>query len=1261
MTIQERVSAWGAFNPGAVSLAEILRQRATQTPRDLGYTFVDEHGRRELTWAMLDRWSSAVASQLSQHCVAGDRALLLFPSGPEFLAGLLGCFQVRVIAVPTALPDLSRRERALARLRSILTSAEPTVLLTLPSVADLLTEVEGLPEVVTVATPPDSALEDDPGAEGREEDAVPTHFQGPLPDDPAILQFTSGSTRSPRGVIVTHANLIANSRAIRRSLGYTDRSRPLTWVPHFHDEGLVHGLLQPLYSGVPSVRLDPLDVVRRPAAWLRSIDEAGATHSGGPNFIYALTAARVRDEDCEGLDLSRWEVAYNAAEPIRAETLRAFAKRFARYGFSERSFYAGYGLAEATLVVTAGTPGEGPAEVTVSAKDLESGLARAVEDPSERTVDLIGSGTPLLDTEVRILDSESGASLPPGGIGEIVVIGPGVTDGYWCEPQATDETFVVLDGVRALKTGDLGFVKGEELFVTGRIKDLLVIRGRNLYPQDLELTAERSHLALRPGCGAAFSVDGRHGEQVVVIQEVRESDDRDWEEVVYALRRAVSEEHQVALAAVVLISSRSLPKTTSGKVQRQRARQLFLRGRLSEVYRWTEALEVEALEVEVESEQRAGAFSVEPIRSLDRTQPLAASSEEVVEDLLGWLDDWGARRYDGDLADERRGLSPHTVLEVGNRGLLGLTTARRYGGLGVSLSDSLPLFERLGALDLTLASFVIGHNLLGCRPIERFATQDTRERYLPSLASGRALAAFALTEDGAGSDPRSIAAAATEIEAGWSLRGEKIWSGSAAWSTVINVFARVEGSGDGSRGLSAFSIPTDSAGVRLGEEARTLGLRGMMQSRIHFDDVEVDRSSLLGTVGEGFDVAQDAFVPSRIAVAAVARGALSATATIAGKYASERKLGGRRLIDFPMTRRRLIDLLASIDTLGALGCLAANAEERRSAGMIELSCACKLLGAELLWEGVDGALQLLGGRGYMAESGLPQRLRDARVFRIFEGPSEVMASHLGARLLASRSGMTELIEALLPRGDRSAELAARAVGPLVQWADRSSIPGRGGASGRESSVVEIGYAVAWALAAAATESSDDVEGSTREWCWQAFDRAIERADRHENDPASVDEIEQRLERVNTLGREDRARETLLSGVVPNGAGSDSQLAAADEREAHPVPVEAVASAEGESEGREGHRELEKWLCDWVAKTLGVERSMMEPTLPFSSVGLDSVTAAFVTSELETKLGRPLPPDVAWTYPSVRELTEFLLSEGEVSLRLDKPGSIRPAL
>ncbi|HWS53774.1 MAG TPA: AMP-binding protein, partial [Pyrinomonadaceae bacterium] len=564
------------------TLTELLRRRALQEPGRTGYTFLADGEGAEvtLTYGELDARARSVAALLQELKAGGGRVLLLYPSGLEYVAAFFGCLYAGAAAVPAYPPKLNRH---LSRVRAVVSDARAEVALTtaavLARVGRLFEQAPDLRRLRWLTT-------DDLDAARADEWREPRAAGGDL----AFLQYTSGSTSTAKGVMVTHDNLLRNERMIESAFGQTPASITVGWLPLYHDMGLIGNVLQPLYTGTPCVLMSPTSFLQRPARWLSAITRYRATTSGGPNFAYDLCAERIGPEERRLLDLSSWDVAYNGSEPVRADTLERFARAFAPCGFRPEAFLPCYGLAEATLLVSGKKRAGGAVLKTFEAGALERHRAVEARDGGEAVRRLVGCGEPAPGQKVLIVDPDTRAPRPPGRVGEVWVSGANVARGYWGRPEESGEVFGArLAGTGEgpfLRTGDLGFVSGGELFVTGRLKDLIIIRGLNHYPQDIERTAGSSHPALRPGGGAAFSIEVGGEERLVVVQEVAGRRHPDLPSAVEAIRQAVAEEHEIRAHGVTLVRAGELPRTSSGKVRRRDCRSLYLSGGFEELAGW---------------------------------------------------------------------------------------------------------------------------------------------------------------------------------------------------------------------------------------------------------------------------------------------------------------------------------------------------------------------------------------------------------------------------------------------------------------------------------------------------------------------------------------------------------------------------------------------------------------------------------------------------------------------------------------------------
>ncbi len=568
---------------GPSNLVELLRHRALHQPHDLAFTYLVDGEIEEVhvTYAELEQKSRAIAAQLEAFGLVGERALLLYPPGIDFIAAWFGCLFAGVVAVPAYPP---RRNRNMNRIQAIVEDAEAKIAMTdaatLERIKSILDETPDLKKLIWLAT-----------------DALDIHLaeSWQMPDvhgdTLAFLQYTSGSTGTPKGVILTHANLLHNSALISYAFEHTRSGRGVFWLPSYHDMGLIGGILQPLFVGRPNVLMSPVAFLQKPYRWLSAITRYRATVSGGPNFAYNLCVEKITPEQLATLDLRSWNLAFNGAEPVLAETLDAFSKKFAPCGFNREAFYPCYGMAEATLIVSGGLKSAPPVVRTFDGKALENNIVVDALPDEDGARELVGCGGNLLDQRIVIADRDKQTSLPDDRVGEVWVAGPSVAQGYWNQPEATASTFQAFlqdtgEGP-FLRTGDLGFLKDGELFITGRLKDLIILRGLNHYPQDLELTVGKCHPQIREGQGAAFVtwIEGR--ERLGIVFEVERGKHHDFPQIMDAIRREVAAEHELQVEAIALIKAGSVPKTSSGKIQRHACKAGLLDGSLEVIAQWS--------------------------------------------------------------------------------------------------------------------------------------------------------------------------------------------------------------------------------------------------------------------------------------------------------------------------------------------------------------------------------------------------------------------------------------------------------------------------------------------------------------------------------------------------------------------------------------------------------------------------------------------------------------------------------------------------
>ncbi len=565
------------------NLLDVLRQRADEQSDHLMYRFIqdDDSKIETITFAEMDQRARAIGAWLESSNASGERALLLYPPGLEYITAFFGCLYAGVTAVPAYPPRLNR---PVPRIQSIVADSQASFALT---TSTILHNVEQrfahAPDLQALHWLDTEQVPLELGADWR----YPNISKETL----AFLQYTSGSTSRPKGVMLSHGNLMHNLKAIQRGFQIDSTVIPVFWLPSYHDMGLIGGILEPVYLGSQSTLMSPVSFLQRPLRWLEAMSRYKATITGAPNFAFDLCVEKVSAKQIETLDLSSLSLVFCGAEPIRPETLDRFARTYAPSGFRKSSFYPCFGMAEATLLVSGGEGPDEPRTFTVDRKSLEQDRVVEVAAGKSNSLTMVNCGQTVIDQRIVIANPTTLENCHSDQVGEIWVQGPSVAQGYWKlteETQATFQAYLADTGEGPfLRTGDLGFLHNGELFVTGRIKDLIIIHGSNHYPQDIELTVESSHSALQPGAGAAFSVTENGKEQLVIVQEVtRKSRQPDIHEVTSAIRQAVAEKHDLQVFAIVLVKPISIPKTSSGKIQRRACKNAFLENSLDVVGQW---------------------------------------------------------------------------------------------------------------------------------------------------------------------------------------------------------------------------------------------------------------------------------------------------------------------------------------------------------------------------------------------------------------------------------------------------------------------------------------------------------------------------------------------------------------------------------------------------------------------------------------------------------------------------------------------------
>jgi acyl-CoA synthetase (AMP-forming)/AMP-acid ligase II len=572
------------------TLVDLVQERAEQWGDRCLYTFLidGENEQAHLSYRTLDQQAKAIAAALQAMGATGQRVLIVGPSGLGYIAAFFGCLYAGAIAVPVPPPDPMNLYAGLVRLQALVKDAGATILLTTRAFLSMRDAVFDLaPELKRLQWMDVEEVDEGSERDWRRSDRTPEDF--------ALLQYTSGSTGVPKGVMISDRNLIHNCSEIHRLAGHHSGSVYVCWLPIYHNMGLIGGVLTPLYGGFTGVLMSPLSFLQRPMRWLDALSRFGGTTSPFPNFALDLCVRRFDSKQYPHLDLSRWEVACCGGEPVRSASLDRFVEVFSPYGFRKEALFPAYGLAEGTLIATGPRKLKGPTTGWFDEEPLRRHQvvdAVAANAGASESRQLVGCGRTLEAQSVIIVHPETRTRCKPDEVGEIWVAGPSVAAGYWNRPAETEATFSAFLSDTGegpfLRTGDLGFLRGEELFITGRLKDVIIIYGKNYYPQDVEMTVEKSHPSLRTGCSAAFSIEVDGEERLVVASEIerrfheevpilerreagsaRDSEGcADFQKVFESIRAAIAKNHGLPIHTILLLKAESIPKTPGGKIQR---------------------------------------------------------------------------------------------------------------------------------------------------------------------------------------------------------------------------------------------------------------------------------------------------------------------------------------------------------------------------------------------------------------------------------------------------------------------------------------------------------------------------------------------------------------------------------------------------------------------------------------------------------------------------------------------------------------------
>lgn len=1136
---------------------KIFQHFVSCNPDKVAYGFIrDDHSSEHLTYHQLEDKIRRIVTLLDSRVQRGQVVMLSFMSGLEFISTFLACLAAGVIAVPV--PKGQPQKRSWLRFQKIIETCNPSMILMDSKSYQEAKKNTHFPYIDITQT---IDFEDLSMVAPTLE--INTSFKE---HDVAYLQYTSGSTDYPKGVKVTHENISHNQLLMQQFCKTHDKSIVVSWLPYFHDLGLVGQLLHSIYFGATCYFMDPLTFIQNPYKWMEALTIYKGTISFAPNFAYDLCVKRIPDDRLHQLDLKNWEVALNGAEAVRKETLDNFVKKFGVCGFQKEALCPAYGLAEATLVVSATPYKKDFYSIDISKNSFEKGFISMPTDEVDK-VSYVSCGHIFGEQDVLIVDPITCEEKLAGSVGEIWVKGLSVAKGYWQLEKETEETFngCTQSGKQGyLRTGDLGFFWNNELYIAGRHKDLIIIHGENYYPHDIEHLIEDENVSFKNAGCCVFGVEDFGVEKIVVVQELERAAIREkrFKELADLICRKLHESYMISPHDVVFIKPMHLPKTTSGKVQRQECKKLYQQEKLEKLY---------------SSRVREN-----------------STKQNNVGQLVDWINNSLVSSYSSTLADERRCFTPNVWADMRNRGLFGLEISCQYGGLGFTLLEAAKIYQACAQHDLTLSLLVVLSNTLAAIPIKEYGSDEQKTKYLNDIANGNKLVSFALTEECAGSNPQAIQCSAQQTNEGWVLNGNKIWIGLAAWADVITVFARCYDKDNSFLGIGAFLVEGDNTGLKQGLEAPTMGMKAIIQNEFILENAYVDSSALLGTPQLGMDIAKEAMEHTRLAIGAMSVGAAKQAFSLMYPHVQERVISTGKMVDNTNVQRMLSDSVHSLYVLEDLVQSIVSIKDSNVAIPSEISAIVKIIGAEFSWKVIDSSLQLLGGRGYIETNKIAQLMRDARVLRIFEGPTETLLHYVGSSLCHSPEKMMNFVRDHFSQEGNHDFL--KRLEHLVSHYKGST----------DSSVLcQLGYCVALLVAELTLQNSRDTK--TKKWVSSMYQDCQEKIDE-----ASVSFSKEFLEHE-------------LSQYVQQKANKIS------------LKIESTISSYNNNRNKD--KEISQEIVGIFKKTILSPQFSMETT--FSDLGVNSIVAADLALQLSHYYNCQITPTVFWEYTTPHALVRHL--------------------
>lgn len=948
---------------GYNNFIQLLSSYATRYADYSAVTILRGGSETHFTYSHLLQRATKVAGYISKITKPGDRVLLLIPTSEEFIDFFFGCMLAARIAVPLPVEKKSSR---FSRVKNVAADCCPAlaVFRTRSDFVQMQEHFEGV-EIVVVEE-----------IQGCLEDSCADYEICDVPpEQAAFIQYTSGSTGNPKGVLITHQNLISNINMIVEGMRLSEADRVVSWLPLHHDLGLVGMLLSTLAARARPYIFPPEEFARNPISWLTITSQAEGTLTGAPNFAFDLIVRRSHQILAQMPDLSKLRVLYSGSERISEKVVQNFYHLLRPAGLRSSTFFTCYGMAEASVYVTG------------NFKDVAAPLSPTASPRGTYP----SCGVLARGLRLQIVDDRKSEVLQ-GATGEIEISGPSISPGYWqdLKEQVTGGVFHG-SSQEWLPTGDLGFVFGNELVITGRSKDTIKVRGHNVYPDDVELPLESEIRDwLSPNSVVAISTDSSDGtrEELTLVAEIDRQRRNDSFTKLLNKVQAVLFKQDLRCDRLIVLSPLSLPKTSSGKKQRRLTARILKEGGLKVL--WDSATQRKTEVVD-------NVYVASALHENQEFEGLAA--------LRSYFDSVNMV-----LADERRCFPSDLVGTLARLGFLGLLVPRAFGGRGLTHAEFTAVAQELGKIDLSLAAMVGIQNTIGILPILYSDVLPDRATVLRSIASRGDVVSFALTEPEAGSNPRAIVTEARRVDGTIRLTGEKVWIGNAPFASFINVFAREFDESGNEIGVSGFLVRKGIHEFAVGEEQLTVGVRSMPQNRITFYDSELHDHDRLTKPGQGFPLAFRAMEYARFGLSAVATGAVKSAMGQTVSYSTERQIATGLLFENAYFRTVMAQHFLRLRSLESLVRTAA----LKLDGGLDLpqavSLTCKIVAGEWASSIVDKCLQFSGGRGYTETFGVGRIWRDIRVLRIFEGPTETVAAFLGHLIIRRPDTLKELCD-----------------------------------------------------------------------------------------------------------------------------------------------------------------------------------------------------------------------------------------------------------